>query len=120
MADMSFDFRKLDVYKRTLEFISKANCFCKTSPKLPFFLQNQLKRAALSILTNLAEGSGRWHSKDKRYFYLISRGSVYECVAIIDSCRKVRQGAGEETSGLLEDLLDITKMLTKLIQRFSN
>ena len=117
---MPFDFRNLDVYKRTLDFISKVDSFCKSFPKLQYFLQDQLKRAALSILTNISEGSGRWHAKDKRYFYLVSRGSVYECVAIIDSCRKVRQVSEAELSDMLNDLEDISKMLTRLAQRYSN
>lgn len=118
-SNMSFDFRALDVYRRANDLIAKISLFCDQPPKMQYFLSDKLKRAALSILTNIAEGSGRWHSKDKRYFYLISRGSAYECVAIIDVCSRVRQIDEKKEKELLNDLLDISKMLTKLIQRFS-
>ena len=116
---MPFDFRNLDVYKRTIALIAKVDLFCNDTPDIRYFFSDQLKRAALSILTNIAEGSGRWHTKDKRYFYLISRGSAYECVAIIDSYSKDRQLQEEKINEMLNDLEDISKMLTKLIQRFS-
>jgi four helix bundle protein len=46
-------------------------------------LGEQLRRAALSIPTNLAEGSGRDNPKEERYFYGIAKGSVYEVVSLL-------------------------------------
>ena len=43
----------------------------------------QLRRATLSIPTNLAEGSGRDSPKEERYFYGIAKGSVYEVVSLL-------------------------------------
>jgi len=46
-------------------------------------LGEQLRRAALSIPTNLAEGSGRESPKEERYFYGVAKGSVYEVVSLL-------------------------------------
>ena len=52
--------------------------------KLPVHLKQQLDRAASSIVLNLAEGSGRFGTKDQKRFYHIAFGSLRECQAILD------------------------------------
>ena len=51
---------------------------------LPAHLKDQLRRAAASIVLNLAEGSGRFGQKDRKRFYHIAFGSLRECQAILD------------------------------------
>jgi four helix bundle protein len=51
--------------------------------KYQFSLGDQLRRAALSIPTNLAEGSGRDNPKEERYFYGMAKGSVYEVLSLL-------------------------------------
>ncbi|HVD98046.1 MAG TPA: four helix bundle protein [Cytophagaceae bacterium] len=78
-----FDFEKLVVY-------TKAKLYNKEISKLlretltDTATKNQLKRSSLSIVLNIAEGTGRNTNADKRNFYIVSRGSVFECVAILD------------------------------------
>ncbi|MGH7351046.1 MAG: four helix bundle protein, partial [Candidatus Methylomirabilales bacterium] len=61
---MGFDFEKLDVYKRAVQFI--LNVY-EATEKFPhderYGLTGQLRRAAVSIATNIAEGSGRHHKR---------------------------------------------------------
>jgi len=51
--------------------------------KLPSHLRDQLLRASSSIALNLAEGYGKFTTKDRRRFYRISYGSLKECQAIL-------------------------------------
>lgn len=80
-----FDFEKLDVYQVVKEQNLKVLKFIFSNTKLDDYIKDQWKRASLNILLNLAEGSGRMSTNDKKHFITIARGSVYESVAIIDT-----------------------------------
>jgi four helix bundle protein len=81
---MAFSFETLDVWKRSLDF---ADAMFELADGLPksyqFSLGEQLRRAALSIPTNIAEGSGRESGKEQAYFYGVAKGSVYEVVSLL-------------------------------------
>jgi four helix bundle protein len=79
-----FDFEKLDVYQIVKDQNIKLLAFLDNNKKIDLYIIDQLKRASLSILLNLAEGTGRMTVNDKKHFYTIARGSVFECVAILD------------------------------------
>ena len=78
-----FDFEKLDVYKKAKTFNSGIRNFIRDI-RLDSTTRDQLRRAAFSIVLNLAEGSGRFSHPDRRNFYIISRSSIFECIAILD------------------------------------
>jgi four helix bundle protein len=81
---MSFRFERFEAWKRAIEF---ADAMFEVADGLPqkyqFSLGEQLRRAALSIPTNLAEGSGRDNPKEERYFYGVAKGSMYEVVSLL-------------------------------------
>ena len=78
-----FDFEKLDVYKKAKVFNSGLREFI-TGTKLDSTSRDQLRRAAFSVVLNLAGGSGRFTHPDRRNFYIIARSSIFECVEILD------------------------------------
>lgn len=107
---MAFKFESLDVWKRSIDF---ADAMYSLADKLPqnyqFSLGEQLRRASLSVPTNIAEGSGRDNVKEKKYFYRIAKGSLYEVVSLMvmvgkrghlerDTYRKHYQEANEIAS----------------------
>jgi four helix bundle protein len=78
-----FDFQKLEVYRKSKAF----HLECKNiiiNNKLDRYVNDQFGRASLSIVLNIAEGSGKFSKRDRRNYFIISRGSVFECVAIIE------------------------------------
>ncbi|MBN3033201.1 MAG: four helix bundle protein [Candidatus Saganbacteria bacterium] len=110
-----FDFEKFDVY-------IKAKLFTKDISNLLSGLKNvhprlidQLQRAALSIPLNIAEGAGRYSKADKKNFYVIARGSVFECVAIIDILFDMGQIDGVKKTGFYNRLEELSKMISGLI-----
>jgi four helix bundle protein len=79
-----FDFEKLDVYQLTKDQNVKVLSFLKKLKDADPYIIDQWKRASLSSLLNLAEGTGRMTDSDKRHFLTIARGSIFESVAILD------------------------------------
>lgn len=78
-----FEFQKLEVYKKAKSFHKDATELISTI-KPNKTVKDQLSRASFSIVLNIAEGSGRFSKPDRRNFFVIARGSVFECVAILD------------------------------------
>jgi four helix bundle protein len=113
---MAFDHEKLDVYQVAIEFVAKANDIVEQLPRGRGYLADQLQRAALSIVLNIAEGAGKFSPADKAVFYTRARGSATESAAVLDVCRKLElleTAVTENNKALLER---IAQMLTKLIK----
>ncbi len=84
---MYFRFRKFPIYKELRLFIKDVYKIVNTLPdNEKYALASQLKRAATSILLNLAEGSMRGSDPEFHRFLLISIASLGEVVAILDVC----------------------------------
>jgi len=87
---MPFAFENLHVYQKAVTF---ADAVCTITRELPrgyFFLADQLNRASLSIAANIAEGNGRFTKGERRNFFGIARGSLHECVPLLELA--ARQG----------------------------
>lgn len=111
-----FDHEKLDVYRKAVEFTGRANEIAEAFPRGRHYLADQLQRASLSIVLNIAEGAGKYSNVDKAGFYARARGSTTECAAVLDVCVKLRLLT---PASIIDDkrLLErICSMLTKLIR----
>ncbi len=114
---MPFQFEKLGVYQKSLDWVEVVEGLCeKLKGKISYSLIDQLSRAALSIPLNIAEGNGRWHKGEKRQFFWIARGSVFECVPIVQVL--YRKGVIDEKqyAAYYEQLDIVAKMLTNLVK----
>ena len=69
----------------------------------------------LSIATNLAEGNGRFTKPDRKNFFVIARGSVQECVPLLEIARRRAFLSAEQHRAMLEELETIAKMISGLI-----
>jgi len=115
ICQMPFMFEKLDVYQKAVDFADKIMVLTEHFPRGYYFLTDQLNRSALSIATNIAEGNGRFTKADRRNFFTIARGSVQECIPLLELARR-RGFISEQTfAGLREELQTIAKMLSGLI-----
>lgn len=76
------DYTNLDVFKECRILVKSIYVISKEFPtEETYGLTNQIRRASVSILSNLAEGVGRNHVKDSLQFFYISRGSLFEVEA---------------------------------------
>ena len=78
MAEVKY-YRDLVVWKRSMELVAEVYSLVKHLPKEETFaLSDQIRRAAVSIPSNIAEGNGRASTKDYARFLSMARGSKYE------------------------------------------
>ena len=105
---------KLDVYQVSIAFLSLALAVASECPRGHAFLGDQLRRAASSIVLNIAEGCGKRTAADRRRFYDIARGSTHECGAIFDVGEKMGMIGGEVHEEGKTLLVRIAQMLSKL------
>jgi four helix bundle protein len=70
-------------------------------------------------MLNIAEGSGRFTKPDKRNFYIIARGSAFECVAIFDYLKDLDTIDEKAFNQFYTYLEEISKMLFSLIKGLS-
>jgi len=114
-SSMAFLFENLEVYQKAIAFADEISDLTEDFSKGNYYLADHLNRAALSIATNIAEGNGRYGKADRKNFFRISRGSAFECVPILELCKR-KKLIGEEKNKALKDNLDeICKMLSGLI-----
>ena len=76
---------KLDVYQCAIQFLALAVTAIENLPSGYASIADQLRRAAFSIVLNIAEGCGKTSVTDKKRFYSMARGSAMECGAIFDA-----------------------------------
>lgn len=73
------DFKELEVWKEAKRLVIMVYKLTETYPKTELFgLVNQMRRSAISIPSNIAEGVGRKTEKDAAHFMFTSRGSLFE------------------------------------------
>jgi len=101
-------------YRRSIEFLKIAIQLLDHLPRGSAHLRDQLKRAAISISLNIAEGSGKSTKADKLRFYEIARGSAMECAAICDVISLLEPRFREHTSEGKAILEEITCILTSI------
>ena len=78
-------FRKLNVYIKAKELVREVYELIKKFPREEqYALCDQLRRAVISIPSNIAEGSGRQSQKDQAHFYTIAYGSLMEVLSQLD------------------------------------
>jgi len=71
--------KDLDVWKNSIDFVTEIYKLTNKFPKSEFYgLTNQIRRSAVSIPSNIAEGAGRAHNKEFIQFLNISLGSISE------------------------------------------
>jgi four helix bundle protein len=116
MEEAIFDFEKLRVYRKAIDFTDKVYKIIGLFPiEERFCLIDQLRRAAVSIVLNIAEGSGGTKPEFK-HFLKMARRSVRECVAISEISFLQKYITSETKQELRSDCADLSKMITGLLK----
>ena len=108
--------RDLKVWQKSIDFVTKIYTETNNFPKTEIYgLISQLRRAAVSIPSNIAEGSARNTDKELLHFLYVSRASAAE----IETQLLISKNLGflNDLNPLKEDLIEILKMITALINK---
>ena len=110
--------KELVVWQMSVDLAVDVYCITKNFPKSEEFgLTSQMRRAVVSIPSNIAEGYGRGSRNELRHFLEVSSGSASELETQLLICQRV----GLEKSDVIDELCDrvkkILKMLSSLISR---
>lgn len=82
-----------------------------------FGLANQMRRVAVSVGSNIAEGFSRQSTKDKLQFYHIAKGSLTEIESQLDLAWRVEYIDGSTSKCVLEQIGHVGRLLTALIRK---
>ena len=118
MNETILGHERLDVYKAALELLATAHKLTlNLRGRAAILLRDQLLRAAISVMLNIAEGNGEHHSGERAKFLTYARRSAEECAACLDGLVVVSV-LQEKQIGKAKHLIKrIVEMLVRMIQK---
>ena len=113
---MIFAFETLEVWQQAMKLVETIYHISSTFPtQEQFGLTSQLRRAAISIPLNIAEGKGRYHKKEFIQFLYNARGSLYETVTLLKIALNLHYLTEKQQQDLLQVVREIMSKLSGLI-----
>ncbi|HRU96803.1 MAG TPA: four helix bundle protein [Ruminococcus sp.] len=110
-------YQNLIVWQKAMELVEETYRLTSCLPKEETYaLSDQMRRAAVSIPSNIAEGAGRKTNNDFTHFLVIARGSRYELETQILICIRLGFIKEEQAARAFELCSEIGKMITSLIR----
>lgn len=117
MAKIS-TFRDLLVWQKSMKLVTKIYQISTVFPQVEMYaLTSQMRRSAISIPSNIAEGYGRGSSGDYKRFLKIARGSLFELETQIEIAFNLSYVSVAIFQEMLEDIRELDRMLSSLINK---
>lgn len=112
------DFRKLLVWQKSMSLTTKIYTNTKQFPKEELFgLTSQIRRSAISIPSNIAEGLGRDSNNELIRFLNIAVGSLFELQTQLEIAKNITYLNEEEFNNLYEDSREVERMLIAFLKK---
>ncbi len=106
----------MEIYEVSMSFVERIYKLTRSFPEEErYCLVSQMRRAAVSVPSNIAEGNGRGHSKEYLHFLYNARGSLMELRTQIDISKRLGYLKEADYSSLIESYETLRKMLMNLI-----
>ncbi|GAH57074.1 unnamed protein product [marine sediment metagenome] len=113
-------YKDLNIWKRSIVVVKDIYKITKNFPKEEIYgLTSQLRKSAVSIPSNIAEGFARFYNKEYRKFLFISLGSCAELSTQIIIALRLGYLESKEADRLLNKIDEISKMTMSLIKRLN-
>jgi four helix bundle protein len=114
---MQYQVENLNVWQKAMGLVNVIYRFTKDFPRDEWYgLTAQMRRAAVSVPVNIAEGKGRHHKKEYVQFLYMARGSLYEEMTLIRIAQELAYLSRPNAEALEQLCGEITAMLNGLIQ----
>ncbi len=112
-------YKNLDSWKKSMQLVKEIYLITKDFPKEELYgLTSQIKRAAVSVPANIAEGVGRNYKKDTTQFLHISRGSLYELETLLSIAEMTGILKAETFNSLSESINECAKIINGFISYY--
>lgn len=119
MPVMSTDYKDLAAWQRAMILVRRVYRYTRSFPRDEIFgITSQMRRAAVSVPSNIAEGKGRFSRKELVQFLYKARGSLMELETQILIARDLNYLDEFSSRSLTAQTLEVTKILNGLINRF--
>lgn len=119
--EIKHDYKRLIVWQNSMELAKQVYNMINLLPKEETYaLSDQIRRAVVSVPSNIAEGFGRISYKEIKHFLSIARGSLFELETQLLLCIDFNFISKETVRNTFELIDSISRMLFKLINRLSN
>ena len=113
-------FKDLKIWNKGIKLVEDVYKVSKSFPKEETYgLRSQLRRSAVSIPSNIAEGFARFRNKEYRKFLYISLGSCAELTTQIIIASRLKYIEKTKADTILSDIDEISKMTTSLIKKLT-
>lgn len=111
------NFRELNVWKKAVHLATIVYKITERLPKTEMYgLTSQIRRATVSISSNIAEGAGRNSKKEFRQFLNIATGSCYELETQLTISKNLNYLTQDDFNNLMNTVTEIQKMIYSLIK----
>ena len=118
MGGFAASFKELDIWQLAIRIVKDVYRLTGQLPKTEEYgLASQMKRAAVSLPANIAEGFRKRHAKEFRQSLHIALGSAAELETYCELCRELFDGAAGNAISLIEKLIGFQKMTNAFIGR---
>ena len=111
-------FKDLEIWKRGIDLTEAVYEITQSFPKEETYgLVNQMRRAAVSIPSNIAEGFGRFHNKEYKQYLHVSLGSCVELITQFVITERLKYINKNTSNKLSTEADEISKMVMSLIKK---
>ncbi|MDA8137859.1 MAG: four helix bundle protein [Desulfobacteraceae bacterium] len=111
-------YRDLIVWQKAVQFVTEIYSVLKSFPKEELFgLTAQIKRSAISIPSNIAEGYGRKSTKDYLRFLQIAMGSIFEIQTQLEISKNLQFLPEKSFAEFYDKSREIERMLSSMISK---
>ncbi len=119
--EKKYEYKNLDAYKESKALVIMVYALLKKFPREEqYALCDQLRRAVISVPSNIAEGSGRTSSKDQAHFFEMAFGSLMEVNCQIDIAHDLGYVSKEAVENVEKHVRAIAALLSGLRRKLLN